>query len=86
MTCPCHDPVVFGHLTCERWETQPRGRQRTATLPEHGTQARASIQAMQALSEALRAAAYSCEDAATAWNHHEARESTRNRATTTGTP
>lgn len=29
VSCPCHDPVVFGHhKPCEQWETQPNPNHR----------------------------------------------------------
>jgi len=33
MTCTCHDPTVFGHLTCTRAETQPNNTPRHPSEP-----------------------------------------------------
>jgi len=33
--CPCHDPTVFGHLTCTRAETQPNNTPRHPSEPTH---------------------------------------------------
>jgi hypothetical protein len=35
VACPCHDPLVFGHLTCKRAETQPNNT--LPRLPDHAT-------------------------------------------------
>ncbi len=59
MTCPCHDPHVFGHLHCHRWETQPRARQPLTQPPWGTSQYQTLTQHVQALHEHLRHASMS---------------------------
>jgi hypothetical protein len=56
MTCYCHDPLVFGHLFCAHWETQPKTANPLTTYwrPPDFHQAATAARAFHNLAQALR--------------------------------
>lgn len=75
MTCHCHDPHVFGHLSCPAWETQPKSRHPLIQADWAPHQYRTLTQGLVTLTGALRAAENSMGALQTAWNHPEPSQS-----------